>query len=125
MTSSNNWPPLRDRKGVSLPDAVKAEFGKGCPCCARRHMLWRYRVRRGQRTPANAATHAHDFSVARGGDPRQWFFACSQCNNDQGSLDLVTWVRKLVYDEDPRAERVEKLATFVRRWVAQAEEEAA
>ena len=96
---SNNWPPLRDRRGVSLPDAVKAEFGKGCPCCGRRNLIWRWSAKPGKRTPNMLATHAHDHAVARGGDPRQWFFSCSQCNNEQGALDLVTWARKLVYGQ--------------------------
>ena len=120
---SNNWPPLRDRRGVSLPDAVKAEFGKGCPCCGRRNLIWRWSAKPGKRTPNMLATHAHDHAVARGGYPRQWFFSCSQCNNEQGALDLVTWARKLVYDDDPRAPLVERLATFVRTWVASLEEE--
>jgi hypothetical protein len=81
-------------------------------------MRFRFQPRRGQRTPNDLATHAHDFSVARGGDNRCWFFACHQCNNEQGSLDLVTWARKLVYAGDPRAPRVERLAEFVRGWVA-------
>lgn len=120
---ARNYPPLRNAAGVSLPDAVKAAFGKGCPCCARRHLMWRWNPRRGQRTPDMLATHAHDFSVARGGDPSHWFFACHKCNNDQGSLDLVTWARKLRYDDDPRALMVERLADFVRRWIAAIEEE--
>lgn len=118
MLNGRTWGPLRTRDGVSLPDAVKARFGKGCPCCGLRHMVWRWSPKRGKPTPAAAATHAHDFSVAKGGDNRCWFFACFQCNNEQGSLDLVTWARKLRYADDPRAPQVEELATFVRRWVA-------
>lgn len=123
MLNGRTWGPLRNRAGVSLPDAVKAEFGKGCPCCGRRYMMWRWSPKRGQRTPNALATHGHDHAVARGGDPRCWFFMCHQCNNDQGALDLVTWVRKLVYDGDPRAGRVETVATFVRAWVVALEEE--
>ncbi len=124
MLNGRTWGPIRDRAGVSLPDAVKAKFGKGCPCCGRRHLMWRWSPKRGQRTPDALATHAHDHAVARGGNPRHWFFACHRCNNEQGSLDLVTWARKLRYDGDPRARRVDAVAQFVRRWVAAAEGEA-
>lgn len=124
MPTNSYAPPLRDRTGLSLPDAVRQQFGKGCPCCGT--SFHRKTVKRFQPTPANHATVAHDFPVARGGDRRQWFWGCCRCNNDQGVLDLVTWARKLMYDDDPRHERVVALAVFLRRWVkALKEEEAA
>jgi hypothetical protein len=126
MLNGRTWGPLRNRAGVSLPDAVKERYGsKSCPCCSRRPLIWRWSGKPGRRTPDALATHAHDHAVARGGDPRCWFFACHKCNNDQGPLDLVTWARKLMYADDPRAGQVGELALFVRRWVRETEEEAA
>jgi hypothetical protein len=115
-------PALR-RGFVSLPQAVEAEFGRACPCCLR--PMARKPVRKFHAPPSNQVTRAHDFAVGRGGDPHQWFFMCVTCNNDQGHLDLVTWVRKLGYDGDPRAELVSRLATFVRAWVAAVKKEEA
>lgn len=117
--------PLRNRAGVSLPEAVRVGVAKHrncCPCCTR--IMTFEKLKRGF-VPKHKATVGHDFSVARGGDPGRWFWQCSQCNNEQGSLDLVTWTRKLVYADDPRAPLVEKLAAFIGSWVAALEEEEA
>jgi phage terminase large subunit GpA-like protein len=75
--------------------------------------------------PASPAkmTIGHDVAVALGGHPGGWYWQCNQCNNEQGSLDLVTWARKLVYADDPRARFVTETASFVRNWVARWAEE--
>lgn len=113
---------LVDRRGRALPNAVQMQFGfMRCPCCDRKTHT--RKVRPGQVPPSDKSTVGHDFPVARGGDPRQWFWMCWLCNNEQGVLDLVTWARKLVHSGDPRAERVVQVARFVRDWVAALKEE--
>jgi len=110
--------PLRDSKGKTLPEAAREVFGpRRCPCCD--IYMTRTPAKRFQSNPVTYETIGHDFSVARGGDARVWVFMCLRCNNEQGMLDLVTWARKLIHYEDPRAERVTKLAVFIRQWVAE------
>lgn len=111
-------PPMRDADGVSLPAAAKARFGGGAICPSCRGRMQDKPTRRFQAPPPDKKTIGHDFSVAKGGDPSVWVYQCNRCNGDQGSLDLVTWSRKLVQCGDPRAEHVIELAEFVRPWVA-------
>lgn len=116
MVTNCYSPPMRDANGTPLPLAAKLHFGfNRCPCC--RGAMSDVTVRKGKPTPAHKRTIGHDFSVAKGGDPTVWVSVCNACNQDQGSLDLVTWARKLVHYGDPRAEHVVALAVFVRTWV--------
>lgn len=108
--------------GDTLPNAVNARFGHMlCPCC--RRIMSNAKPKRFQSPSPAKMTVGHDVAVARGGHPGGWYWQCNSCNNDQGSLDLVTWGRKLVYADDPRAPFVVETATFVRSWVARWAEE--
>lgn len=105
------------RSSGNLPDAVGSAFGfSRCPCCDR--VMNSSSVKKYRSTPTDKKTVGHDVAVARGGHPGAWFWMCHRCNNDQGVLDLVTWARKLVYGDDPRAARVVEVSKFVRGWVA-------
>jgi hypothetical protein len=102
--------------GQVLPEAVRHRFGPGCPCCGAGMTF--AKPEKNRPMPRHKATVGHDVSVARGGDHGVWYWQCNRCNNDQGVLDLVTWARKLVYADDPRAGRVVEVSKFVRGWVA-------
>ncbi len=107
-------------KPIRLYEAVEAHYGnrKRCPCCARPMKM--YNTHKGKYanrpTPTDARTVGHVFN-SRAGQRDIWFNQCRQCNEDQGSMELIEWGRLLVRRQDRRAGAVAELSKVVYGWL--------
>lgn len=100
-----------------IAEKAQRRWRSRCPCCGSPMATPRGLRRRRGALQRNDRTIGHDFPVARGGDERRWVYICWGCNNDQGSLDFMSWSRVLRTDGDRRADAVEALAIFIEETV--------
>lgn len=105
----------------ALANKAEAVYGRNCPCCNVRFAASRITRRHAQQAP-DMRTVAHVMPEFRGGDERRWVFTCYRCNHDQGNLSFEEWGRYLAARDDPRAGLVALFNSFLRDWLAEAED---
>jgi len=99
---------------MRLHEAAERKWRNRCPCCDR--VMSQHPPKKGRPTPSTHKTRGHVASVARGNDPRHWFWQCHKCNNEMGWLSISAWARMLILANDPRAELVAAMAQFFHDW---------
>lgn len=111
---TNSMTDLLEAQTSRLALAVRAAFGPACPCCGHAMRVPKGRKEKRDYTGRDRRTIAHDFPVGNGGSYKVWVYACRGCNSDQGDLNFFLWARWLERHGDPRAEKVYRLARFIK-----------